>query len=193
MGPSRRVGRRAIGVVRPATGYLLVMTDADDVPRDGDEPEDVTLLDVITTAGAAIDKAQVVGDVAAHRVVQVVAQSAHGHPPFINDIVGPPAVESERIASDVADAAARYERARVEHAGDLDDLEKPPAPEVREELGEVTTKSVRAEAEAAALLDRIDDAQRRLERRAATSITAQADPALVRRDTGPVPPAPRLH
>jgi hypothetical protein len=170
------------------------MTDSDDVSLDdGEDPDDVTLLDAMTTAGAAVDKAQVVGDVAAHRIVQVVAQAADGRPPFINDIVGPPAVESERIASDVADAAARYERARSRHVIDFEDLERAPEPEALDEFGAVTADSARAEAEAAALLDRIDDAERRLERRAATSTTAEADPHLVRSRTDPGPSSPRLH
>jgi hypothetical protein len=170
------------------------MTDSDDAPLDdGEGPDDVTLLDAVTTAGAAIDKAQVLGDVAAHRIVQVVAQAADGRPPFINDIVGPPAVESERIASGVADAAARYERARARHVVDFDDLERAPEPEVLDEFGAVIADSARAEADAAALLDRIDDAQRRLERRAATSTTATADPGQARTSTDPGSSAPHLH
>lgn len=164
----------------------------DDVPSgDVHDLEDSSLLDVVTTAGAAVDRAQVAGDVAAHRVVQVVAECADGTPPVSTDIVAPPAVESERIAAEVADAAARYERARDRHVASIDDLAKTPEPEALDAFRDVAADSARAEAEATALLDDIDAAQRRLERRAAT--TSPMRHGMVPPDVGGTAGQPRLH
>lgn len=166
-------------------------SDDDAVPDHLADLDGGSLLDAMTTAGAAVDKAQVAGDVAAHRVVQVVAECADGNPPLITDIIAPPAVESERIAADVAAATARYEQARVRHVGSIDDLAEEPEPEALDEFRDVAIESARAEAEATALLDRIDAARRRLERRAAT--TAPTRLGLVPPDPATERTPPRLH
>lgn len=120
----------------------------------------LTLLEAITAAGAEIDKAQVLGDVAAHRIVRAIARRAEGQVGLPDDVAGSLAIVSRRVATDIALAAARYGAAQSEHADALERLTDPPTPAALRELREIEAEGTRGGSAATELIASIDAAER---------------------------------
>jgi hypothetical protein len=135
---------------------------------------DRALIDVVASAGSAVDRAQVACDLLAHRIVGVVATTDPGRSPDAWAELRDGAGACAQLAQDAAVLTRRFHTARARRLDDHDAFVAPVPDPVRTEFDALERAGASLEGSVAVVARAVDAAERRLRARGVPGATLPA-------------------